>query len=345
MIHFYIWFKKGPVIALIFALIAVHLHAQSLGDLTVEYRTADSVASLYPNHSIADLKVLSDKLTFGLSNDTDKFRAIYRQVCDNIANDFNLYTQNKRKREKLNDKPEELKEWNKKFTHRVTKKLLDDHATVCTGYAYLIKELSYHAGIDCRIIDGYGRTAHANIGGKGYVNHSWNAVNLHGKWNLCDATWSSGDIDPDKALFIKKFYPAYFLAEPSLFAKNHYPIDTSWMLVKEKFPLKEFLDGPLIYKGAFGHNIFPISPETFNVAILKGKKVTFKFKQLDDAVIEGMQLQTIFRNEMNSIFLEINKVADGIYAVDHEFPTTGSYVVHFLINGDYIFSYNVEVTK
>src|SRR5690606_27087132 len=101
--------------------------------------------------------------------------------------------------------PEGLKEWNRKSHPRVLQTLLRQHKTVCTGYAFLVKELAYHAGITCEVIDGYGRTPQANIEGDGIPNHSWNAVQLNNAWYLCDATWSSGTNDPQQAKFIKKY--------------------------------------------------------------------------------------------------------------------------------------------
>jgi transglutaminase/protease-like cytokinesis protein 3 len=117
----------------------------------IDFKKADSIAELYPSHSLKDLRSLADKLTAPLSTDTEKFRAIYKWICNNIDNDYILYQKNKRNRKRLKNS-EELGEWNKKFRVRVFKTLLDDHRTVCTGYAYLVKELSFHAGLTAVII-------------------------------------------------------------------------------------------------------------------------------------------------------------------------------------------------
>lgn len=336
---------NGFAIILIVILLRLPLQAQYPVHSPVGYIAADSVAGLYPHHSIADLKVLSDKLTKSLPDERDKFRAIYRWVCDNIENDYSLYTQNKRKREKLNDKPEALKEWNRKFTKRVTKKLLEDYSTVCTGYAYLIKELAYYADIDCKIIDGYGRTAHSNIGGLGYANHSWNAVQLVNTWYLCDATWSSGEIDTQKGLFIKKFNPGYFLADPELFVRNHYPLDTAWILMKKKPSLRTFLDGPLVYKNAFIYQILPLSPETFHITRRRGETLIFHFSKLASQQNPKVQLQVVQGSVTNSYFPQVHHDNHEHDFIEHIFNGKGAYDVHLLVNGDYVFTYHVEVVK
>lgn len=321
------------------------LQAQRRSFADYDFRQADSVADLYPNHSLADLKHLADKLTKPLSTDEEKFRAIYRWVCNNIENDYGLYVKNKRKREKLKDDSEALHQWNKKFAPQVFKKLLREQRTVCTGYAYLLRELSYHAGLNCKIIDGYGRTAHANIGGPGMANHSWNAVLLNNQWYLCDATWSSGVVDPQQANFIKQFSEGYFLADPALFVRNHYPLDTSWILQNDKPTLQEFLNGPLIYKGALNHQVSPLYPETFEVTATKGERLTFHFHLMKDQQIEKAALQIIRGSYTKSVYPEVQQDSNVGYFIDHTFKRKGNYVVHMLLDGDPVFTYSVKVSN
>ncbi len=326
-------------IFLISSLFTLSVQAQN------EFRQADSIAMRYPNHSIQDLKLLSERLTNDLPDDTQKFRAIYRWVCENISNDYTLYALNKRKREKLKYKPDQLEAWNRQFTKRVTKKLLEDHSTVCTGYAYLIKELAYHADINCVMVDGYGRTAHANIGGPGYANHSWNAVQLNGTWHLCDATWSSGEIDPTRSMFIKKFNPDYFLSDPAFFIRNHYPLDTSFVLTSNLPTLREFLDRPLIYKAAYHYRILPDNPETFHVTSRRGEKLEFQFHKTDQQSIDNIQMQLIYGGESSVVHPKISQPAEDEYLVEHIFSRNGTWVVHFLINNEFICTYEVKVGK
>ncbi|GAA0894097.1 hypothetical protein GCM10009122_37770 [Fulvivirga kasyanovii] len=304
---------------------------------------ADSIASLYPKHTLTDLKSLSQKLTEPLSTDTEKFRAIYRWVCSNIENDYGLYTKNKKQREKLRGNAEELHAWNESFGPRVFRKLLDEQKTVCTGYAYLIRELAKHADIPCEIINGYGRTAQANVGGEGIPNHSWNAVKLDDRWYLCDATWSSGLVDPQKQGFMQQYSDSYFLTTPSDFARNHHPLDTAWLLTAEKQTLNEFLNAPLIYREALDQNVLPSSPETFNVEAKRKEPVQFQFQS--PGPVDRVELQIVKGSSVTNIQSQAYKRDNGMYVIDYAFPHKGTYVLHFRMKGAYIFTYEVKVSK
>jgi len=319
------------------------LRGQNVNYNHKDFTKADSVASLYPNHSLSDLRNLSYKLTHPFATDVDKFRAIYRWVCDNIENDYDFYKKNKYKREKLKNRPAELTEWNQKFSPRVFQKLLEQHKTVCTGYAYLVKELATYAGIPCEIINGYGRTIAANIGGSGIANHSWNAVELNNQWYLCDATWSSGSINAQEAIFIRQFSDAYFLAASSLFVKNHYPLDTTWILLKQKPSLQEFLNGPIIYINALSYQVTPIFPKQFNINASKGDTIHFRFQKEGDKLKESMELEIIHAVSTSSMYPAINEESQGLYNIDYVFTRRGTFVVHLLLNTEYLFTYTVNV--
>ncbi|MEP6737692.1 MAG: transglutaminase domain-containing protein, partial [Chryseolinea sp.] len=232
------------------------LHAQIADFSGTDFDVADSIADQYPNHSLQDLAALAYKLTRSLSTEQQKFRAIFKWVCDNIDNDYGLYLKNKHQRERLKDS-NALNIWNKKISHKVIKDLIDQHTTICTGYAYLIRELSICAGLDCKVIDGYGRNVQSNIGGDGILNHSWNAIRLNDKWYLCDATWSAGSYDMKNSMYTRKFDDAYFLSDPTFFVLKHYPVDSAWILLMKKPTLRMFLDGPIVYLAALQYKVLP----------------------------------------------------------------------------------------
>lgn len=205
----------------------------------VDFGRADSVARLYPNYPLTNLPDLADKLTRSFTNEGEKFRAVFTWVCLNIRNDYDLYLNNKQHREQCKTETE-LKAWYKKFSKRLYHELLTNHKTICTGYAYLIRELALASGLDCVIVDGYGRTPGAKLN-KNFPNHNWNAVKLNGKWYLCDATWASGKIDNESREFVARYDDRFFLMHPEKFAMNHFPLDSMWMLLATSKPTwKEF---------------------------------------------------------------------------------------------------------
>ena len=316
------------------------MHAQISDFAGTDFRKADSIAACYPSHSVDDLYRLSLKLTNALATEQEKFRAIYKWVCDNIENDYSLFQKNQRQREKLKD-PEALARWNRKITHVVFETLRTKHKTVCTGYAYLLRELSAHAGISSKIIDGYGRNAIANIGGAGRPNHSWNAVYLNNKWYLCDATWSSGAIDLEKRSFVKKYNDSYFLLEPALFVRNHYPLDSTWILLEQKPTLHQFLNRPLMYPAAFDYKIARLSPDTFDISVKKKEDISFQFEVTGEERIETVALQV--SSPVGTVTPRWYKNDDGSYSIDHTFDSKGTRVVQVLLNGSYAFCYRVNV--
>jgi len=184
-----------------------------------DFTKADSIAELHSAHSLKDLKGLADKLTASLSTDQEKFRAIYKWVCSNIEGDYSLVTLNKRKRAKLSGS--KLATWNERFSRMVFETLLLERRTICTGYAYLIRELSFHAGLSCMVVNGHAKPGGLQLTGSRSVNHSWNLVQLNEKWYVCDATWSSGIFNRATGQFTKKFNERYFLTDPGVFSGDH----------------------------------------------------------------------------------------------------------------------------
>lgn len=291
---------------LIFVTLAIGAQGQSN-----EFQKADSIASLYPGHSLSDLGLLSYKLTASLSTDKAKFRAIYKWVCTNIQGDYDLMEYCKRKRSKL--KGDKLDRWSKEFNEAVIQILISKHRTLCKGYAWLVRELALRAGINCEIIPGYARSARSNIGGSGIANHSWNAVMLDGNWYLCDPTWSSGIATVENE-FTSTYKDEYFLADPEWFILNHYPLDLKWTLMKSPPDLNEFLNQPLVYVSAYKYRVKPVGQTSFRVTTRRGEDVVFSY------IENGTEITRLT-----------------------SFSKKGTYPYHIRINGEYVISYKVTV--
>jgi hypothetical protein len=300
---------------------------------------ADSIAASYRRHSLQNLPLLAHKLTNTLSDDKQKFRAIYRWVCENVDNDVTMFRKNQLNREKFANDPKRLNEWNKKVTVNLFKTLVQKQKTVCTGYAYLIRELALHAGIKSVIVDGYGRTAVSNIGGKAIPNHSWNAVLLSDKWYLCDATWSAGVVDGNTYSYIKRYDDAHFLPTPEMFALKHYPLDTTWLMMKNRPSLDFFIDAPIAYSNAFKYGMRPASPQTFHVHTKAGSKISFTFEGMENSLIKKIELAL---EGFLTVEVTTTKDKDGLH-FDYSFNRKGKYTTHILFNGEAVFSYDVVV--
>lgn len=329
------------ILEFVFAIvIVVNVRAQDFAH--VDFTAADSVADQYAGYPLNDIHKLATELTQSLRTEEEKFRALYKWVCDNVQYDYDLQMRDKQAKRKMKS-ADERNAWSKSFSIYVLKELRERRKTVCTGYAYLLRVLAAEVGIECKIIDGYCRNASANFGGSGSPNHSWNAVRLYQKWYLCDATWSSGHVD-DKFNFVQHFDGTYFLPDPGIFVRNHYPLDTAWTLLSHNQSLKEFLNGPLIYKSAFQFNVQPVLPATFDVRIKEGETVTFQFRKDDRVIIDKASffIKTFATTE--NIPSRVDQRNDGMCVMKYTFLKKGKFTLHILINEGYAFTYSVKVS-
>ena len=310
----------------------------------IDFSTADSVAMSYKNEKLDNLAVLSHKLTSSLGTDVERFRSIYTWVCNNIENDYGQYLKNQRKRNRFKDDPEKLDVWNERFNQDVFNKLLKNNRTVCTGYAYLLKELANLSNLDCEIVHGFSRTSTTNIEKLDIPNHSWNAIKLNGKWYLCDPTWSSGIQNPETFAFIFDYNDGYFLPNPELFAINHYPIDPKWSLLDEMAPtFNDFLEAPIIYGNAYKNLETHKAPKMFHNVIKKHETVTFTY-QLQKQVAEKSVSLLIDSGSSNRKIKPKNiTITDRNLTMEHQFNNTGFFDVHLKIGEDYISTYTFEV--
>lgn len=328
------------------AMLTIMVSFQLLGQISdfsdVNFSKADSVARAYDGHKLNDLRDLSWKLTSSLSTDVEKFRAIYTWVCENIESDHQLYLENRSQRLSLTNAAA-YRAWSKKFHAKAFQMLMRDKRTVCTGYAHIVRELSLFVDIQCKIIDGYGRTLDAVKSPQPFPNHSWTAVHLRGKWYLCDATWSSGAFDKTAYTFIKRYDPSYFLADPALFVRNHYPLDTAWLLTDHRPDLQQFFEAPIVYVNAFRYQVYPQYPLLLNTTVAKGEKVSFQFDTRGTSQIKDVTLMIGRVRANDRAVCEVVNANTSRYTIDHTFRSRGSYDVHLLVDGTHTLSYTVQV--
>jgi transglutaminase/protease-like cytokinesis protein 3 len=176
-------------------------------------------------------------------------------------------------------------------------------------------------------------------------NHSWNAVKLNSRWYLVDATLASGYYFTNENIFIKNYNDGYFLSEPELFLKSHYPLEEKWLLTEEKLTIDQFVKAPLIYGNTYKHNIIPISPEKLITKIFIGEEVTFSLKLLDEAIIEDLSLIINSSFKTEKIKASFQDFSNGLLNLKYSFTKKGSYDVHVKIDNDIVVSYAVEVKK
>ncbi len=334
-----------PLVFLVLWFFCLKIQAQQSDFSHINFSKADKVAKQFKGESLESLPILSYNLTNTLATDVEKFRAIYLWVCSNIENDYYAYLNNKNARRRLEKDSLKLATWNVDFTKKTFKKLLKERKTVCTGYAYLIKELANLAAIKCEIIDGYGRIGNDNIEKLSMVNHSWNAVQLNNKWYLCDATWSSGIYDLDDNKFEFDYNDGYFLTDPNLFVKNHFPLDIIWLLTEKVIPIANFLNGPIVYATTFKEGIIPILPSILHLELKQNQEITFTLKELNPIDLNDISIEISSGTNKNWVEPIVNRNSKGLIEVKHAFNSRGFYDIHIKLKEEYLFTYTVKVKK
>lgn len=336
--------KHLAILCLLFVHSITHAQLSDFGN--IDFQKADSIAELYDGESLEMLPLLAHNLTRDLDSEVEKFRAIYTWVCSNITSDHGSFVKNRKMREKYQDDEQALSQWNAEFQVEVFNKLLKSKKTVCTGYAYLMKELSYFAGIECEIVDGYGRTVVSNVSEASIPNHSWNAVRLNGKWYLCDPTWSSGHTLIPSYKFIQEYNDGYFLADPAVFVRSHYPLDPDWILMEEAPSFQEFLDAPLIYKHTYKQQLIPIEPKQMKVKLAKDELLRFVLSGPSNLDLDKIRLEIASGpNNVLSVKPEIRMMETGLLELTYPFKKRVNHDVHIKLGELYIATYVVKMGK
>ncbi|WP_299257979.1 transglutaminase domain-containing protein [uncultured Aquimarina sp.] len=319
------------------------LYPQISDFASIDFIRADNIAQLNEGASLENLPILAYQLTNTLPSDAEKFRAIYKWVCQNIKGDNTQFTIVNKKRKKLQHDSISFLRWNHEYKKTVFKKLLKRKKTMCTGYAYLIKELCFLANIQCEIVDGYGRSVTSNIKELEMANHSWNAVQLNDKWYLCDATWASGYLN-EYNTFVTAYNDGYFLTDPVLFGKNHFPLEQKWLL-NDNVTSTDFIKAPLVYAETFENSIIPMSPQLMNISIKKDDEITFSFKSSKNILDKNIALVHYIGIEEKIFKIYNTQNTDNIISFTHSFKNKGVYDTHLKINGDIVATYTITVTK
>ena len=91
------------------------------------------------------------------------------------------------------------------------------------------------------------------------TDHEYNVIKLDNKWYPIDSTWGAGHIESKK--FIKSYNEFYFLADPELLIKTHFPADEKWLLTKKKYTLEEFFKWPIVKHSFYLYGFEKYSPE------------------------------------------------------------------------------------
>lgn len=331
------------VFLLLFNFVFLTTTAQVSDVKHINFNKAENIVKLNKGKDLDNLPLLTFELTHKLKTDVEKFRAIYKWVCDNVKGDAQQHNTVSRKRQQLKNDSIAFLAWHNSFKKTAFKKLRKHKKTMCTGYAYLIKQMCFLANIECKIIDGYARSFETNIEALEKLNHSWNAVKLNNKWYLCDATWSSGYM-VNGTLFVKDYNDGYFLTEPTLFAKNHFPQEKKWFL-NDSLSNTKFTAEPIVYGETFKHNILPVFPKKLESVVEKQEEIVFVFKSFKPISTKDIALVQVSNNVYKPYNIYDLKTKNGYVSFKYKFKTRGQRDVHLKIKNDIVASYSFKIVK
>ena len=207
--------------------------AQQSDFANIDFSMADQSARRHKGETLYNLPVLAHNLTYNLTTDVERFRAIYYWVTHNIKGDYSRMEENIYYRNKFSNNNDALEDWHRLYKKTIFDNLIKNKKTVCTGYSYLVQQLSKQVDIEIQIINGYTPLNKRSTKKKDIPSHSWIAVKLNNKWYLCDPTWAAGYTDLDNYVFIYDYDNSYFLQNPIDFAKDHTPITVKWTLLED----------------------------------------------------------------------------------------------------------------
>lgn len=151
--------------------------------------------------------------------------------------------------------------------------------------------------------------------------------------------WSSGSIDGTSKEAIQRYDDAYFLAEPSQFIRDHYPLDTAWILMGEKPTLQKFLSRPITYRAAYRYGVNPITPDSLELTARR--RVPFTLALTSKSSVAAQSVKMLINP--NSRDISSIERESGEFVFTHTFISRGRYDLHVIIGADYVLTYTVRV--
>ncbi len=276
------------------------------------------------NKNMGEISLL---LTKNYTDKTDKVRAIYDWITNNIS--YDIKTARNGGTEKNSS----------------AEVLLSRKATGA-GYANLFQDMCSSASIRCLTAEGFIKFGIDDINAKKTsINHSWDVVQLGQSpdaWYYVDACMGSGYPDAEFKTFTKAFNPDYFFANLFIFNLQHFPDNIAWQLGPGPKTKKDFYAFPVIKSAAYEFGLKKLTPVEGAVKVKAGKPLSFAY------LING----NVTVNKI-SLFIESGKKKatkdlpftfnNNILECNYKFPEEDSYTVTVLLNDKALAQYAIEV--
>ena len=294
------------------------------------YRAVDKQVTVLGALEKFNVATIADTLTRTFSEKSDKARAIYYWIANNIALDP--------KAVRAND------------TKKVDPVLvIESRKATALGFANLFQEMCSMANIRCLVVDGYAKNFAGDINNKAdEINHSWNVVQLGQspeQWYYVDAAKGSGFIDKKFTTFTRRFTSEYFFADKYVFNLDHYPDNSAWLLGGDKRSLSSFYALPGIGYNAYAYGLKKIEPQLGFIKAKNTTAVNFSFNYSAETPIQSIEL--VIGEGNRQLKPEPMNFTDNSGSVRfvYTFKKADSYPVRVLVNGSDFVQYLAEIEE
>ena len=287
-------------------------------ELSFNKDSCKKIASSLPTRKQVNYSTLKTKMKEKTENlnDKEKSYVLFLWICDNISYDVDSYFAGR----SVDCTPEGV---------------YKNGQSVCSGYSRLFKNIADFLNLEVQCVSCYAKGVSYQVGQKmTETNHEYNVIKLNDKWYPIDSTWGAGSAHGKK--YVKSLNEFYFLADPELLIKTHFPQDDKWQLTKKKYTLDEFLKWPRIKSTFYAYGFKKCLP---NEGLIELKDAnTKKF------IIYGDDMNTkggscnLYLLEGNTYIQQLNATIINFYddrlEVDTIYNKKGKYLVRIYGNKD-----------
>ncbi|XP_078701553.1 uncharacterized protein LOC144927748 [Branchiostoma floridae x Branchiostoma belcheri] len=195
---------------------------QLVPDLGV-FKDLDEYALKTPKGEEGSIEKTVDYLLRRAGTDLEKARAIWRWVTARIEYDVPAFLSGS-------------------YPDMTADAVFTRRSAVCTGYSTLYKKMCSLAGLRCEEIWGKSKGVGYRVGRKFQqeYDHTWNAVEIDGRWYLLDCTWGAGVVDLQRNTFTFNYQEDRFLTDPEMMVLDHLPLEDKWQLLDQTKTLDQF---------------------------------------------------------------------------------------------------------
>ena len=194
------------------------------GALGQDFSSVDEHARSLPRSKASSVEKLAQHLCSPFSSETQKVRAIYVWMAENIRYSTATVTSRSLTVEQ-------------RLKRQEPERVLQRKNAVCEGYANLFEALCEEAGLHSLVVTGRTKLPNGRVAP---VGHAWNMVRADGQWHLLDVTWGAGGVDGRNGKYVKSLSDEFFLSDPVAFVQHHLPHDPLFQLLPEAVGFQTF---------------------------------------------------------------------------------------------------------